>query len=145
MLFLRPGIRHPFGIGRSLTAPSLQTPPHDDALAPILAFGSSFTWLGDFHPDSPVPCLARTFGFRRAPPAARRTASRCSVARALDYRLVGTASPLSRVARSSVRSSPHSASKAASVRSFFQRLPTLPRNFASSSTLFIGRSAKPGA
>src|SRR5207249_1288328 len=39
----------------------LQTPPHDDALALLLAFGSSFTWLGDFHPDSSVPCLARTF------------------------------------------------------------------------------------
>src|SRR5262245_55859099 len=28
----------------------LQTPPHDDALALCLSFGSTFTWTGDFHP-----------------------------------------------------------------------------------------------
>ena len=64
-----------FGLG------FLQTPPHDDALALLLAFGSSFTWHRDFHPTSSVPCLAHTLGFRRAPLAARRPASRCSVAR----------------------------------------------------------------
>src|SRR3990172_1432501 len=43
-----------FGLG------FLQTPPRDDALALLLAFGSSFTWLRDFHPDSSVPCPAHT-------------------------------------------------------------------------------------
>src|SRR5712692_11924355 len=46
-----------FGLG------FLQTPPHGDALALFLAFGSSCTWLGDFHPDSSVPCLAHTSRF----------------------------------------------------------------------------------
>jgi len=32
-----------------------------------LRFGSSFTWLGDSHPDSSVPCLARTLGLTGAP------------------------------------------------------------------------------
>src|SRR6266487_5326747 len=44
-----------FGLG------FLQTPSHDDALALLLAFGSSYTWLEDFHPDSSVPCPAHTF------------------------------------------------------------------------------------
>jgi hypothetical protein len=43
-----------FGLG------FLQTPSHDEALALLLAFGSSYTWLGDFHPDSSVPCPAHT-------------------------------------------------------------------------------------
>src|SRR5712692_2651354 len=62
---LVPGVPHlRFG---SCTSPRafglgfLQTPPRDDALALLLAFGSSFTWLGDFHPDSSVPCPAHTF------------------------------------------------------------------------------------
>ena len=38
----------------------LQTPPHDDALALLLTFGSANTWYGDFHPVSPVPCPAHT-------------------------------------------------------------------------------------
>src|SRR5712692_5078015 len=61
---LVPGVPHlRFG---SCTSPRafglgfLQTPPRDDALALLLAFGSSFTWLGDFHPDSSVPCPAHT-------------------------------------------------------------------------------------
>src|SRR6266446_4817384 len=41
-----------FGLG------FLQTPSHDDALALLLAFGSSYTWLEDFHLDSSVPCPA---------------------------------------------------------------------------------------
>src|SRR3989338_8969279 len=65
-----------FGLG------FLQTPPHDDALALLLAFGSSYTWLGVLHPDSSAPCPAPTTGFRRAPLAPRPSASRCSVARA---------------------------------------------------------------
>jgi len=44
-----------FGLG------FFQTPSHDDALALLLAFGSSYTWLGDFHPDSSVPCPAHTW------------------------------------------------------------------------------------
>jgi hypothetical protein len=43
-----------FGLG------FLRTPPHDDALALLLAFGSAYTWRGDFHPTSSVPCLAHT-------------------------------------------------------------------------------------
>ena len=43
-----------FGLG------FLQTPPHDNALALLLAFGSANTWRGDFHPTSPVPCPAHT-------------------------------------------------------------------------------------
>src|SRR4030042_5182063 len=43
-----------FGLG------FLQTPPHDDALALLLTFGSANTWYGDFHPVSPVPCPAHT-------------------------------------------------------------------------------------
>jgi len=38
----------------------LQTSPHDDALALLLAFGSANTWRRDFHPTSSVPCLAHT-------------------------------------------------------------------------------------
>jgi len=44
-----------FGLG------FLQTPPHDDALALLLAFGSSYTWRRDLHPTSSVPCLAHTY------------------------------------------------------------------------------------
>jgi hypothetical protein len=43
-----------FGLG------FLQTPPHGDALALLLAFGSAKTWRGDFHPTSSVPCPAHT-------------------------------------------------------------------------------------
>jgi hypothetical protein len=44
-----------FGLG------FLQTPPRGDALALLLAFGSSYTWHRDLHPISSVPCLAHTF------------------------------------------------------------------------------------
>src|SRR3972149_11737269 len=50
-----------FGLG------FLQTPPHDDALALLLAFGSANTWRGDFHPTSSVPCPAHTPRMRSAP------------------------------------------------------------------------------
>src|SRR4030042_4961519 len=43
-----------FGLG------FLQTPPRDDALSLLLAFGSADTWHGDFHPISSVPCPAHT-------------------------------------------------------------------------------------
>ena len=36
----------------------LQTSPHNDALAVLLAFGSAKTWLPDFHRHSYVPCPA---------------------------------------------------------------------------------------
>src|SRR3990172_2235634 len=48
-----------FGLG------FLQTPPHDDALALLLAFGSSYTWHRDFHPTRSVSCLAHTSAFNR--------------------------------------------------------------------------------
>ncbi|MCK2149607.1 hypothetical protein MYE70_11115, partial [Marinobacter alexandrii] len=38
----------------------LQTPPRDDALALLLAFGSANTWQEDFHLPSSVPCPAHT-------------------------------------------------------------------------------------
>lgn len=38
----------------------LQTPPRDDALAFLLAFGSATTWQEDFHLSSSVPCPAHT-------------------------------------------------------------------------------------
>jgi hypothetical protein len=41
-----------FGLG------FLQTPPHSDALALLLTFGSANTWCEDFHLTSFVPCLA---------------------------------------------------------------------------------------
>jgi hypothetical protein len=44
----------------------LQTPPHDDALALLLAFGSAITWQEDFHLLSSVPCPAHTFEFSGA-------------------------------------------------------------------------------
>ena len=47
--------------------------------------------------------------------------------------------------RSFIRSNAHSACRVASVRSFGQRLPTLLRNFLSTSALLMGRSANPGA
>jgi len=44
-----------FGLG------FLQTPPHDDALALLLSFGSANTWCEDLHLTSYVPCLAHTY------------------------------------------------------------------------------------
>jgi hypothetical protein len=41
-----------FGLG------FLQTPPRGDALALLLAFGSSYTWHRDLHPISSASCLA---------------------------------------------------------------------------------------
>ena len=38
----------------------LQTPPHDDALVLLLAFGSDYTWRRDLHPTSSVSCPAHT-------------------------------------------------------------------------------------
>ncbi len=38
----------------------LQTPPHGDALALLLAFGSAITWREDSHLARSVPCLAHT-------------------------------------------------------------------------------------
>jgi hypothetical protein len=54
-----------FGLG------FLQTPPRDDALALLLAFGSAYTWREDFHLARSVPCLAHTFEFSGAPFLAR--------------------------------------------------------------------------
>ena len=45
---------------RSFGFSFLQTPPHDDALAVSLAFGSAKTWLSDFHRHSYVPGPAHT-------------------------------------------------------------------------------------
>ena len=44
----------------------LQTPPRDDALALLLAFGSANTWHEDFHLARSVPCPAHTPGMSRA-------------------------------------------------------------------------------
>ncbi len=49
-----------FGLG------FLQTPPHDDALALLLTFGSAITWFEDLHPVSSVPCPAHTSWVRGA-------------------------------------------------------------------------------
>src|SRR3990172_2626785 len=43
-----------FGLG------FLQTPPRDDALALLLAFGSAKTWQSDLHRLSNAPCPAHT-------------------------------------------------------------------------------------
>src|SRR3989338_4726169 len=43
-----------------------QTPPHDDALALLLAFGSAKTWQSDFHRLSNAPCPAHTSELRGA-------------------------------------------------------------------------------
>jgi len=48
---------------RSFGFSFLQTPPHGDALAVLLAFGSAKTWLPDFHRHSYVPCPAHTLPF----------------------------------------------------------------------------------
>src|SRR6266446_1186099 len=45
-----------FGLG------FLQTPSHDDALALLLAFGSSYTWLEDFHLDRSLRSPAHPLG-----------------------------------------------------------------------------------
>src|ERR1035437_3111555 len=52
---------------RSFGLDFLQTPPRDDALALLLAFGSAKTWQSDFHRLSNAPCPAHTWKF-----AARR-------------------------------------------------------------------------
>ena len=49
-------VRRPLAFGLGF----LQTPPHDDALALLLAFGSVYTWREDSHLASSVPCLAHT-------------------------------------------------------------------------------------
>jgi hypothetical protein len=57
---VRDRLARAFGLG------FLQTPPHGDALALLLAFGSAKTWRGDFHPTSSVPCPAHTTRLSRA-------------------------------------------------------------------------------
>ncbi len=53
----------------------LQTPPRDDALVLLLAFGSAITWQEDFHLSSFVPCPAHTSTIRRAALRRRRERS----------------------------------------------------------------------
>src|SRR5712692_5003961 len=64
----------------------LQTPPHGDALALRLSFGSTSAWTGDFHPRalrharhtrrrSPAAAKTWPFGFI---PIRKRAAVRCS-------------------------------------------------------------------
>jgi hypothetical protein len=43
----------------------LQPPPHDDAPALLLTFGSAHTWYRDCHPTSSVPCPANMVEFSR--------------------------------------------------------------------------------
>ena len=62
---LVPGVPH-LGSGscaspRAFGLGFLQTPPHGDALALLLAFGSARTWREDFHLARSVSCLAHTF------------------------------------------------------------------------------------
>ncbi len=49
---------------RSFGLSFLQTPPRDDALALLPAFGSAKTWPQDFHLRSNVPCPAHTIDMR---------------------------------------------------------------------------------
>jgi len=51
---------------RAFALDFLPTPPHGDAVALSLPFGFSFTWRGDSHPTSYVPCPAHTLELRRA-------------------------------------------------------------------------------
>ena len=46
--------------------PAFGTPPHGEALALLLAFGSANTWRGDLHPAGSVSCLAHVCVDRRA-------------------------------------------------------------------------------
>src|SRR5512138_1812155 len=50
----------------------LQTSPHDDALALLLAFGSAITWQEDLHLSSSVPCPAHTLAITRVRPRTSR-------------------------------------------------------------------------
>ena len=52
---------------RSFGLDFLQTPPRDDALALLLAFGSAKTWQPDFHRLSNAPCPAHTSKCSAAP------------------------------------------------------------------------------
>ena len=86
----RPGgipVRRPARLDWASSRPhrsaELTPKPRGDALALLLAYGSAITWREDLHLARFVPCLAHTSGFRRAPLAARRPTSRCSVARAI--------------------------------------------------------------
>jgi hypothetical protein len=58
---------------RDFTLSFLRTPPHDDALALWLTFGSADTWYRDLHPTGFMPCTAHTFDitgkYRLAKPA----------------------------------------------------------------------------
>ena len=73
-LFVAPplliGVTAPFGRSRvslvvSAALRLLQTPPHDDALALLLTFGSANTWQEDLHLSSLVPCPAHAFALNR--------------------------------------------------------------------------------
>jgi hypothetical protein len=55
----------------------LPTPPRGDAVALSLPFGFSYTWRGDSHPASYVPCPAHT-------PELRRTVCRVAFSFLLD-------------------------------------------------------------
>ena len=56
--FLR--LRSEQALPRNFALGFLQTPPHDDALALSLAFGSATIWQEDFHLPRFVPCPAHT-------------------------------------------------------------------------------------
>ena len=55
------GLPRTFGLG------FLQTPPRGDALALLLAFGSTITWHEDSHLARSGPCLAHTSELTGAP------------------------------------------------------------------------------
>ena len=58
--FLFPGSSPGQALPRTFGLGFLQTPPHDDALALLLTFGSDNTWYEDFLLASSVPCPAHT-------------------------------------------------------------------------------------
>lgn len=56
---------------RDFTLSFLRTPPHDDALALWLTFGSADTWYRNLHPTGFMPCTAHTFSLRGRPSTPR--------------------------------------------------------------------------
>ncbi len=62
-----PHLRFLFIVPRFRLGLAYRTPPHGDALALWLTFGSANTWCQDFHPTGFVPCTAHTFKLRGSP------------------------------------------------------------------------------
>jgi hypothetical protein len=74
-----PGPRLVSGSGsspRTFAPRFLQPPPHGDALALRLSFGSTSAWTGDSHPQARTTCTAHTPAVSRRPTAPSRIQSR---------------------------------------------------------------------